>query len=174
MMTSFESKAAKIINTFNAGNLSLWKFKTKIVVGIYRSSRHCGQIRGNSTFQSRFKSVKRIPKAHKKKTMSIIGLNLADNQFLHIKNCKGHAKARKILCIIYELKSLSNILFVCRKFFTYKMQEDNNLMKHINTIKALTNQLVCLRVPMTNEDIVIILLESLPTSYEYLIMKSLR
>jgi len=53
------------------------------------------------------------------------------------------------------------------------MQEDDNLMKHINTIKALTNQLVCLRVPMTNEDIVIILLESLPTSYEYLIMKEL-
>jgi hypothetical protein len=31
-MTSFESKAAKIINNFNVGNLSLWKFKTKMLL----------------------------------------------------------------------------------------------------------------------------------------------
>ena len=36
-----------------------------------------------------------------KKAMSIIGLNLTDNQLAYIKNCKGLVEAWKILCNIH-------------------------------------------------------------------------
>lgn len=42
------------------------------------------------------------------------------------------------------------MIFVCCKFFTYKMQKNNNLLDHINKVKALTDHLACLEVPVTN------------------------
>ncbi len=101
--------------------------------------------------------------------MSIIGINLVDSQLHHIKRCKGPAEAWKTLCNIHETRSLLNILFTRRKFFTCKMQEGEDLLDHINKVKALADQLACLEVPVRDEDVVMTLLESLPPSYEYLI-----
>ena len=70
---------------------------------------------------------------------------------------------------MHETKSLSNILFLRRKFFTCKMQEGDDMLDHINKVKTLADQLLCLEVPVKDEDVVMTLLESLPTSYEYLI-----
>lgn len=55
------------------------------------------------------------------KAMSIITLNLADNQLAHIHNCKILAEAWKTLCNIYETNGLLNIIFIHCKFFTCKM-----------------------------------------------------
>ena len=49
------------------------------------------------------------------------------------------------------------------------MVESDNLLDHINKVKALADQLACLEVPMRDEDIVMTLLDSLPPSYEFLI-----
>jgi hypothetical protein len=38
---------------------------------------------------------------HIKKVMSIIGLNLADNQLVHIKSCKGPIEMWNTLCNIH-------------------------------------------------------------------------
>jgi hypothetical protein len=50
------------------------------------------------------------------------------------------------------------------------MQEGEDLLDHINKVKALTDQLACSEVPVRDEDVVMTLLESLPPSYEYLII----
>jgi hypothetical protein len=86
-----------------------------------------------------------------KKALSIIVLNLADNQFMHVKSCKGPAEGWKTFCNIHETKSFSNILFVCRKFFTCQMDEGDDLLDHVNMVKALADQFVCLEVPMREE-----------------------
>jgi transposase InsO family protein len=49
------------------------------------------------------------------------------------------------------------------------MQENEDMLDHINKVKALADQLACLEVPVTDGDMVMTLLESLPPSYEYLI-----
>jgi hypothetical protein len=49
------------------------------------------------------------------------------------------------------------------------MQEGEDLLDHINKVKALADQLACLEVPMRDEDVVMTLLESLSPSYKYLI-----
>ncbi len=94
--------------------------------------------------------------------MSMIGLNLVDAQLAHIKSCKGPAEAWRVLCNIHETRSLANILFLRRKFFTSKMEEGADLLEHIYNIKALTNQLARLHVPMRKDDIVMTMLDSLP------------
>ena len=70
---------------------------------------------------------------------------------------------------IHEMKSLSNIFFVPRKFFTCKMKEGDDLLDHVNKIKTLAAHLTCLEVPVREEKIIMTLLESLSASYEYLI-----
>ena len=72
-----------------------------------------------------------------KQAISIISLNLMDNQLMHIKICKGPTKAWKILCNIHKTKNLSDVFFICRKFFICKIQEDNDLLNHINKVNVL-------------------------------------
>ena len=105
---------------------------------------------------------------HVKKVMSIIGPDLANNQLAHINSCKGSTEVWNILCSIHETKSLSNIFFIRYNFFTCKMQEDDDLLDHVRKVKALADQLVCLEVPVKDEDIIMTLFESLSASYEFL------
>ena len=44
------------------------------------------------------------------------------------------------------------------------------MLDHINKVKSLADQLSCLEVSIKDEDVVMMLLDSLPTSYEHLII----
>ena len=50
-----------------------------------------------------------------------------------------------------------------------KMQEGDDSSYHINMVKAFVDKLVCLEVPMRNEDVILVLVENLPPLYKYLI-----
>ena len=84
---------------------------------------------------------------------------------------KRPAEVWKALCNIHKTKSSSNIIFVCHKFFACKIQADDDLFDHVNNlkVKVLVDQLAYLKVYVRKEDIVIFF-ESLPTSYEHLII----
>lgn len=77
-----------------------------------------------------------------KNAMSIFSLNLVE-PCAHIKSCTRYAKAWKIFCNILDMKSLSNIVFICCNFFTYKMNACNDMLDHVNKVKALADQLAC-------------------------------
>lgn len=49
------------------------------------------------------------------------------------------------------------------------MQKCNDLLNHIDKVKALADYIACLEVYVSNEDVVTILLESLPPLYDHLI-----
>jgi hypothetical protein len=167
-MASFEGESTRVIDKFNGENFNLWKFKMEMVL----ASMDLWEIVDRSAEAAPSNADPKIIKEYQrsaKKAMSIIGINLVDSQLHHIKRGKGPAEAWKTLCNIHETRSLSNILFICRKFFTCKMQEGEDLLDHINKVKALADQLACLEVPVRDEDVVMTLLESLPPSYEYLI-----
>ena len=97
-------------------------------------------------------------------------MNLVDKEMLHIKGCTGPTKVWEILCNIHETKSLSNILFLRHKFFIIKMEKGTDIVEYINKIKSLADQLLVLEVPLRGDDVVMTLLDSLPSSFDYLIM----
>lgn len=70
---------------------------------------------------------------------------------------------------IHETRRLSNILLVCCKSFTCKIQEDDDLLDHINKMKALMDRLAYLEIHVRNKNIVLTLLESMSHFYEHLI-----
>jgi hypothetical protein len=51
-----------------------------------------------------------------------------------------------------------------------KMQESDDLLQHMNKVKTLMDQLKALDVAVTEGDIVMTILESLPSSFENLIV----
>jgi hypothetical protein len=50
------------------------------------------------------------------------------------------------------------------------MQEGEDLLAHINIMKALVNQLCSIEVKIEDEDVYMVLLMSLPTSFDNLVM----
>jgi hypothetical protein len=49
------------------------------------------------------------------------------------------------------------------------MQEGDDMFVHINTVKALADQLRSIEVNITNEDVYMVLLMSLPPSFDNLV-----
>ena len=167
-MATYEGESARVIDKFKGENFNLWKFKMEMVL----ASMDLWEIVDDTEEPPSSNDDPKVKKDYErrvKKAMSVIGLNLVDNQLAHIKSCKGPAEAWRTLCNIHETRSLSNILFIRRKFFTSKMQEGDDLLNHVNQVKALADQLTCLDVPVRDEDVVMTLLESLPPSFEHLI-----
>ena len=105
-----------------------------------------------------------------KKAFAIFALNLFDSQLAHICSCKTPAKAWDKLCNIHESKSLANILFSRRKFFTINMEQEDKILACIDKLKALANQLNDADVTISDGDIVMTFFESLPHLYKYLIV----
>jgi hypothetical protein len=130
--------------------------------GLHGPLGHCRHIQEDSSFQCGSKILKEYQRCVKK-AMFIISLNLADNQLAHLKSCKRRAGAWKTFCNIHEAKILSNIIFVCRKFFTYKIQDGNDLLKHINNVKTFVDQLAYLKVLVHEKKTLMTLLNKLLT-----------
>jgi hypothetical protein len=54
---------------------------------------------------------------------------------------------------VHGAKTFENKLFLQRRFFTIKMQEGDDMLMHINTVKALADQLRSIEVNITDEDV---------------------
>ena len=105
-------------------------------------------------------------KRREKKAFAILTLTPFDSQLAHIRSCKTPAEAWAKLCNIHEAKNLANILFLRRKFFTIKIEEEDDMLAHINKVKAVADQLNGADVTISDGDIVMTCLESLLPSYE--------
>lgn len=167
-MAMFEGESSKLVEKFDGVNFHLWKFKMEMLL----ASKDLWEIvEGSEEVPCEDDDVKAF-KAYQRRckhALSIIATNLVDKQAAHIQHCRDPTVAWQILCDVHEQKTLSNVLFVRRKFFTITMQEGDDMLDHINKVKALADQLACLDVPLRNEDVVMTLLQSLPDSYDYLI-----
>ena len=144
-MASSDNEGLEIVDKFNGENFSLWKFKMEMVLALSDLWDIVDESEGAPPSNADVKNKKAFEK-QSKTAFGIITINLVDKEMAHIKHCKGLAEAWKTLCNIHETKSLSNILFFIRKFFTIKMQKADDMLDHINKVKSLVDQLTCLEV----------------------------
>lgn len=171
-MASLEGESARVVEKFDGVYFHLWKFKMEMVLAakdlweIVEGSEQEPPDQFENDYDPKvFKAYQRRSKLE----LSIIATNLSNKQAAHIQHSRDPSAAWQILCDVHEQKSLSNILYVRRKFFTMKMQDGDDMLDHINKVKALADQLSCLDVPLRGEDVVMTLLQSLSDSYDYLI-----
>jgi len=77
--------------------------------------------------------------------------------------------AWEAICSVHEAKTIGNKLFLRKRFFTIKMQEGDDMLVHINTVKTLMDQLLSIEMNITDEDVYMVLFMNLPQSFDNLI-----
>jgi hypothetical protein len=149
---------------FDGGNFHLWKFKMRMMFSKHRLWKF---VDGSATLPS--EEVVRVDYNEKKaKVFALLCEHLTDAQLAHIQYCDNVRSAWEALYGVHETKTIGN-KFLRRRFFTIKMQEGDDMLVHINTVKALADQLCSIQVNNTNEDVYMVLFMSLPPSFDNLV-----
>ena len=63
-------------------------------------------------------------------------------------------------------KSLSNKLFMKKQLYSFRMKEGTPILQHFNAFNRILNDLLALEVKVEEEDKALLLLFSLPSSYD--------
>jgi hypothetical protein len=154
-------ESLKVMEKFDGGNFHLWKFKMCMMLskhGFWKFVDGSARILDDED---------QIIDYNKKatKAFALLCEHLIDAQLAHIQYCENVKSAWEILCSVHEAKIIENKLFLQKRFFTIKMQEGEDLLMHINMVKALTNQLHSIEVKIEDKDVYMVLLMSLPPSF---------
>ena len=105
-----------------------------------------------------------------RKAMATICLNVSDLQLPHVRKCSHAKEAWDKLALIHQGRGLANVLFLRRRFFSVSMSEGQNMQQHINDVMTMVEKLEAVGASVTEKDIIMTLLCSLPDSYASLII----
>lgn len=147
----FEGASLKVVEKFRGDDFHVWKAKMELQLAtldlwdIVDESEVAPSLEASLEVQKDFQR-------REKKALGTIAMNLDETNFTHIISCKRAADAWKTLCNIHESRNLSNILWSRQKFFTVKMEEGEDLIAHVNKVKALANQLAVVDQPLRDAD----------------------
>ncbi|KAH9670574.1 hypothetical protein KPL70_017033 [Citrus sinensis] len=102
--------------------------------------------------------------------ISDLHLALADGVLSSVAEKNTTNEIGDTLTKLYEAKSLHNKIFLKRKLYTLRMAESTIVTDHINTLKTLFSQLTTLGHNIEENERAELLLQSLPDSYDQLII----
>ncbi|KAE8688623.1 hypothetical protein F3Y22_tig00110962pilonHSYRG00058 [Hibiscus syriacus] len=102
--------------------------------------------------------------------MANFHLALADEVLSSIEEKKTAKEIWDHLTKLYEATSLHNKIFLKRKLYTLRMPESTSVTKHLNTLNTLFSQLTSLSCKIGEQEHAELLLQSLPDSYDQLII----
>ncbi|KAK2578233.1 hypothetical protein KPH14_001018 [Odynerus spinipes] len=114
--------------------------------------------------------VKKIFMANDNKAIACIGLNIEQEQQIHIEDCKTAYEAWKALEQVHQPKSRVRILQLKRELHHLKMKLDETMSAYISRAQIASNNLKEAGAEVKDEDLAYILLAGLPDSYENLNM----
>jgi hypothetical protein len=164
-MSSFQMESLKVMKKFDGGNFHLWKFKMRMMLSKHGLWKF---IDGSATLPN--EEVATADYNEKEtKAFALLCEHLTDAQLAHIQYCDNVRSAWDALCGVHEAKTIGNKLFLRRRFFTIKMQEGDDMLVHMNTVKAFADQLRSIEVNITDEDVYMVFHMSLPPSFDNLV-----
>ncbi|KAE8678869.1 hypothetical protein F3Y22_tig00111402pilonHSYRG00400 [Hibiscus syriacus] len=102
--------------------------------------------------------------------MANFHLALADEVLSSIEEKKTAKEIWDHLTKLYEVTSLHNKIFLKRKLYTLRMPESTSVTEHLNTLNTLFSQLTSLSCKIGEQERAELLLQSLPDSYDQLII----
>ncbi|GMI76144.1 hypothetical protein HRI_001283700 [Hibiscus trionum] len=151
------------IEKFNGRNFSLWKLKIKAIL------RKNGCLAAISERPADFTDNKKWNEMDEN-AIADLHLALADEVLSNIEEKKTAKEIWDHLAKLYEVKSLHNKIFLKRKLYTLRMSESTSVTEHLNTLNTLFSQLTSLSYKIESQERAELLLQSLPDSYDQLII----
>ncbi|KAE8681319.1 hypothetical protein F3Y22_tig00111330pilonHSYRG00089 [Hibiscus syriacus] len=98
-----------------------------------------------------------------------IRLCLADEVMYHVMHLSSPDEIWRKLESQFMSKSLTTKLYLKQRLYGLKIQEDHDLAQHVNVFNQIVSDLARLDVKIEDEDRAMILLCSLPSSYEHMV-----
>lgn len=137
------------------------------------SSGVVGGTGGKPTAVSTVKEISHLDwKKRDNQALAQIALTVSNSELIHIRNAKSSHDAWNKICSVYEAKGLAAKVYLRRRFFNIKYIDNgvSSLQSHINLVRDLADQLEAIGAGVSDEDMAMTLLCSLPDSYDYLIV----
>ena len=103
---------------------------------------------------------------HDHKTLAVIRLSLSKSVAHNVVKEKTTAGLMAALSSIYEKPSANNKVHLMKKLFNLKMAEGASVAHHLNEFNTITNQLSSVDIDFDDEIHALIVLVSLPNSWE--------
>lgn len=167
-MTNYNEESKYAMEKFNGKNFHLWKFKIQMIL---EEKDLWDIVSGDETKPEEVDNdtARRNWEKRERKAMARICLSLHDSQLMLVKNAKSATEAWQKLEQHYERKGLASKLFLRRRLFTAQLKEGQSIEQHINHIKEIAEELESINSPVTEDDLVLVILGSLPEAYNNLI-----
>jgi hypothetical protein len=105
-----------------------------------------------------------------RKALGTICLSLAMSVTFNISKEKTTKGLMDALAKLYEKPSASNKVFLMKRLFNMKMSEGGSVADHLNGFNTVTNQLSSIKVDFDDEVRALLILFSLPESWNGLVM----
>ncbi len=144
-------------------NWATWKFQMEHLMkakGLWGMVAETESVPDGANAQTRAEFEKR-----KEKAFSVLVLNVSTPQLYLITSCKTPKEAWDTLKGHFERDTLANKLFLKKKYFRCEMKEGECITEHLKRMKELTDQLGAIGAVIEEEDQIVTLLGSLPSSY---------
>ena len=97
--------------------------------------------------------------------LAIITNCLEPNQVSHITSLSTSKDAWDELCRLFESHDSVTKMYLLEQLTISKMKDNDSMIKHLHTFRTLLDQLSAAGSPMSDEDNVLALMRSMPSSY---------
>ena len=159
---TFEGKF--VIDKLNGSNYGVWSMKVKMML---MRDELWGLVDGTEVAPAELTAVytRKLAKA-----TATIGLTVDDSFLLMIGDKETPKAMWDALKEHFQSDSLANELFLRRKFYQARMSDgDDDVQGHINSLREIQRQLAGINCKISDREFVMVLLGSLPDSWQSLI-----
>jgi gag-polypeptide of LTR copia-type len=101
--------------------------------------------------------------------MAQIFTTVPDSVLIEVQNLDNAKKTWDAMCTKYQTKSLTVKIDLQCQMYEMKCEDDLNIRMHLETLMRMREQLAGMNAALTNDDLVTVILGSLPKSYRSLI-----
>ena len=105
-----------------------------------------------------------------RKAIATIRQYLAKNVYFNVSGEKMAEGSWKKFHDLYEKNTASNKVFLMKKLYNLKMKEGASVAEHLNSFNIINNQLASIKIILDDEIRAILLMCSMPNSWENLIV----
>ena len=103
------------------------------------------------------------------KAISTIVMAISTPQLYLVTSCEKPKDAWDTLKKHFERETLANKLYLKKQYFRKEMKEGTPMEVHLKEMKEITDKLASIGAPISEEDQVVTLLGSVPSSYSTLV-----
>ena len=155
------------VEKLTADNYHSWKFNMKMyLIGkdLWDIVKGDEEIDDDASAEEKRKFKKRENVA-----LAAVCLSISQSLQIYVRSADNAKSAWDILEKHFQRNTLSRKIHYRRKLYSARMEKGANMIEHINSIKVLSEHLEAIDDAITEKDLVIILISSLPDEYNYLI-----